>query len=164
VTAWLGFRLFGGPLPGGFARSTMWRLAWLYFLVLTIVFGPSLEPVLDPRFIGHQAREILTHTVTSLPLGLACLGIVQRVLRLRVRAGSWGPRWRAAGLIGVFAIPAYLGIAALTTDAMAAGQTEFGLAAVVAAHFFEHSLDFVLLGCLVVGLEGARLQVERLVR
>jgi hypothetical protein len=54
-------------------------------------------------------------------------------------------------------IPAYLGIAVFATDAMATGQTERGLAAVVAAHFFEHVLDFVLAGCLVVGIEGLRL-------
>ena len=158
VTAWIGFRFLGGPPPGDVRNSRTWRAAWFYFLALTIVFGVSLEPILDPRFIGHQAREILTHAITTLPLGLGLLAIVQRFVG--AGRGTRRPPWRAAAFAGVVLIPAYLGIAVLATDAMATGQTERGLAAVVAAHFFEHSLDFVLISFLVVGLEGVRLELN----
>jgi hypothetical protein len=155
VSAWVGYRFLGGPTPGEFRRSRTWRVAWLYFLALTVVFGLSLEPILDPRFIGHQAREILTHALTTLPLGLGLLAAVHRLAG--VQCASRPGRWPTAALAGVMLIPAYLGIAVFATDAMATGQTERGLAAVVAAHFFEHVLDFVLAGCLVVGIEGLRL-------
>jgi hypothetical protein len=52
-------------------RSRFWtRVAWGYFLALTLVFGMSADVFLDVRYAGHQAREILTHGPVTLLLGL----------------------------------------------------------------------------------------------
>jgi hypothetical protein len=48
----------------------------------------------------------------------------------------------------VVAIPAYLAVSMLRGDVMAVAQSDRGLAAMVAGHLFEHTLDFVLVGLL----------------
>jgi hypothetical protein len=53
-------------------------------------------------------------------------------------------------------IPVYLGIVAVRGDVMAAGQSDRGLAAMVAAHYFEHALDYLLVALLVLGGVGLR--------
>ncbi|HUF71082.1 MAG TPA: hypothetical protein VMM79_20695 [Longimicrobiales bacterium] len=156
VAAWAGARLFGRSLPSAGSGKALVVAAWSYFVALTIVFGVSVEPFVDPRFIGHQAREILTHGLVTLPLGLGLLAIVEgAVARSDPRLS--GPRPSPVRIAGVFAIPIFLAIGVLAADAMAAGQTEGGLAAMVAAHFFEHVLDYVLVGLLVVGGHAFRL-------
>jgi hypothetical protein len=155
VTAWMGARLAGGPPPARSSGTVIGRVAWLYFLGVTAVFGVGLEPVLDPRFIGHQAREILTHALTTLPVGLGVMAVVQRAAPVPAEDGGRG-RPAVIQIAGLIAIPAYLGIAVVTADAMAAGQTDRGLSAMVAAHFFEHSLDYLLAALLVVGFQAGR--------
>ena len=49
-------------------------------------------------------------------------------------------------------IPAYLGGRMLNGDVMAAGQTQSGLAPMVAGHMFEHTLDYVFVGLMAGGL------------
>jgi hypothetical protein len=156
LAAWLGYRFLGGPVPNGSSRSTSRRIAWLYFVGLTVMFSFGFEPFFDPRFIGHQARDILTHAVTTLPLGLGLIALVHRVLG--VTPGAAPPDRLGVRIAAVLAIPAYLGAATLLGDALSTGQTERGLAAMVAAHVVEHVLDFVLAGLLVVGLEAMKLQ------
>jgi hypothetical protein len=58
--------------------------------------------------------------------------------------------------MAVVAIPVYLGAGVLLTDAMGAGQTGGGLPAMVAAYFFEHTLDYLLLALLVAGGQAVR--------
>ena len=48
-------------------------------------------------------------------------------------------------------VPIYLAIVAMRGDVMAAGQSDRGLAAMVAAHYFEHALDYLLVALLVLG-------------
>ena len=146
--------------------------AWGYFAILTAVFGLSGETFTDPRYVGHQAREILTH-------GPITLLLVFGVLHL---AGTWiagAPRRETEAETGrssapapatsratpvrfvrwvrpaVFAaIPLYLAVVAIAGDAMMAGQTDRGLAAMVAGHAFEHALDYVFVTLLAVGGYG----------
>ena len=152
VVAWLGARLFAGPPPRRPLASPLGRIAWLYFGLLTVAYGITTEPFVDPRFIGHQARELFTHALITLPLGL---GVVALVSQPAATSGADVRRPSRAGLVAVFAIPVYLTIAMRLTDSVSSGQTEGGLAAMVAAHFFEHSLDYVLAGLLVTGLANA---------
>jgi hypothetical protein len=58
---------------------------------------------------------------------------------------------------GFLAIPLYLGAAVLLGDVMAAGQTGGGLPAMVAAHFFEHTLDYAFVTLLCAGTFGLML-------
>jgi hypothetical protein len=131
-------------------------VAWSYFLGLTAIFGLQLESILDPWFIRHQAREILTHASVTLPLGLGLLAIIHR--SVGAGQGARPDRPSVPRFAGVLAIPAYCGIAVLATDALTTGQSERGLSAMVAAHYFEHSLNFVLIGLLVVGFQAFRLR------
>lgn len=156
LAAWFGYRFLGGPAPNGSRRSTSRRIAWLYFVGLTVALSFGFEPFFDPRFIGPQARDIVTHAVTTLPLGLGLIALVHRVLG--VTPGASSPDRLGVRIVAVLAIPAYLAVAGLLGESMATGQTDRGLAAMLAAHFVEHVPDYVLTGLLVVGFEAGRLQ------
>lgn len=164
-TLWLGLatslcarvaaRWLGAPAPsdtrGG---GILTAVAWGWFLGLSLVFVPSTEPFLDPRYIGHQAREILTHSLVTLPVGLGLLAMCLRA------HGCGEPRSGVAVpisltcLAAVFVIPIYLGLATVLGGAIAHGQTAGGLAAMVAAHFFEHVLDYLFVALLCSGGYG----------
>jgi cytochrome bd-type quinol oxidase subunit 2 len=124
------------------------RAAWAYFAALTMVFGVSAAVFVDPQYAGHQAREILTHALITLPLGIALL------LRAADRGERRAPRldgWTALALALVVAIPVLLGAVALSGGVMEHGQAEHGLGAMVAAHYFEHTLDYLLVLLLLAG-------------
>lgn len=120
-------------------------LAWAYFALLTVVFGLSRDVLFDVRYVGHQAREILTHGPMTLLLGLGLLlAATGRGQHSAARSLSL-PRWMTGALwMLAMAIPLYLAVVSLTGDVMEHGQSEQGLAAMVAAHYFEHTLDYLL--------------------
>lgn len=168
-TLWLGLatalcaqiaaRWFGAPLPGeAHARRVIGAIAWGWFLGLSLIFVPTPEPFLDPRYIGHQAREILTHSLVTLPLGMGLLAYIFRHHGHRP-AGNRPLQSTLSipAIAAVVAIPAYLGFATVFADALAHGQTAGGMAAMVAAHFFEHVLDYVFVALLCVGGYGVLL-------
>jgi hypothetical protein len=138
------------------ASRRPWQIAaWAWFLGLTLVFRPTLEPFTDPRFIGHQAREILTHGLVTLPLVIAVMCLFSGSNDERPRSQAAGDRTMLALTAFAFvAIPVFLGISAIVGDAMSAGQTDSGLSAMVAAHFFEHLLDYVFVASLCAGFAG----------
>ena len=161
-------RLLGAPalrLHGAFLTA-----AWGYFLLLTLVFGLSGAVFQDIQYVGHQAREVMTHGPTTLLLGLGILLAAGGTANARAEKGGAEmagsrhafdpPRWMTAGFAGlVLLIPIYLGGLGLTGDVMEHGQTAEGPAAMVAAHYFEHSLDYMLaLLLLVSGLALVRLR------
>lgn len=164
-TLWLGLasslcarsaaRWLGAPSPSDTETGRLLTaVAWGWFLGLSLVFVPSAEPFLDPRYIGHQAREILTHSLVTLPVGLG-------LLALCLRAHGCGAGHRQPSMpislpcvAAVLAIPLYLGLATVLGGAIAHGQTAGGLAAMVAAHFFEHALDYLFVGMLCAGAYG----------
>ena len=178
-TAWFGVvaLLLTGRSPGDPGGAAVSRasstapawIAWGYFFGLTAVWGFSGEIFTSVRYAGHQAREILTHGAVTLPLALGVLRLQRDWLsvsdpdgpprRLRTAVGSAAARrtgpgtWLSAGL--AFAIPAYLAAVALSGDVMEAGQSEHGLSAMVAGHFFEHVLDYVFVVCLTAGARAA---------
>jgi hypothetical protein len=141
-------------VPGlpGLGVSRFWRrAAWGYFIVLTLVFGLSADIFADARYAGHQAREILTHGPVT---ALAGLGI------LLAWSGAGGTRPTARDpdirvtrlLVGVvLLVPIHLAVVSLRGDVMAQGQSDLGLSAMVAAHYFEHTLDYLLVLLLLLG-------------
>lgn len=154
-------RLAGGAV---LSHRRLWlRVAWGAFVGLTLVFGMSADVFLDVRYAGHQAREILTHGPVTLLLGIGVLLAAGGGAEPAVVPAD-GPALPVRGvllLFGVLAVlvPVYLGIVGLGGDVMAQGQTQLGLGAMVGAHYFEHSLDYMLvLAFLVAGLAlaGAR--------
>jgi hypothetical protein len=127
------------------------RAAWVYFMGLTVIFGLSTDIFVDARYAGHQAREILTHGPVTLLLGLG-------MLLAWSSAGRTGserrdPIGRATPLlVGVaLLVPIHLAVVSLHGDVMAEGQSALGLSAMVAAHYFEHSLDYLLVFLLLLG-------------
>lgn len=152
------------PADDGKSRSRRMPLAWIpwmYVLAATLVFGVSSDTIMDVRYAGHQAREILTHgTITAL-LGLGSLHLASNWLRsgrslseksplpiLRRNRGTW------IALALFFAIPLFLALVSWSGDIMEAGQSEHGLAAMVGGHVFEHVLDYAFVAILAVGTYG----------
>lgn len=141
-------RLAGKEALGIHRRWT--TAGWGYFLALTVVFGVSGDIFLDVRYAGHQAREILTHGPVTLLLGV---GVLLLAGRPSIGDTSQAPRLarRVAAALWV-AIPIWLAAVALSGDVMEEGQSEHGLAAMVAAHTFEHVLDYLLVLFLLTGI------------
>ena len=130
------------------------RLGLLVFVVLTVAFAGSwqgmVKTVADPIYLGHQARELVTHLLTTLPISWGvCL-----LLAAGVRAGRPLPtstafratpfliRSLAAGGAGAL-LGLFLGLGAALNDAPSQGQTE-DVAMLVFPHFFEHSFSYLV--------------------
>lgn len=131
--------------------TAAWRAAWVSLLLPTLLFGVSALSVTSVRYTGHQARELLTHVPITLPLMFATVVIVRgsivpagAAVRLpmptRILAALRASPWRTALAL---AIPVFLAVRTLAGDPMAEGQSEGGLVAMVAAHVFEHTLDYL---------------------
>lgn len=136
--------------PRGKPRHFLASLA--VFLLLTIMFRLTAAPFTDPVYLGHQARELLTHGLVTLPLTTAvCLVLASSstdanldethtFLRALLLPGS------AAILIG-----SYVLVRAIASSAADMGQTsEFHR--LVLAHFFEHSFGYAVVPVLAGSL------------
>lgn len=129
---------------------------WLYFILLTGIFGISGRIFVDVRYAGHQAREIMTHGLITLMIGLALILVPRRSGRITgwkaiFHAGDRTSGLRMALLAG---IPLYLAIITLSGDVMSEGQSKLGPSAMIGAHFFEHILDYLLVMLLAVPMSG----------
>ena len=144
--------------------SRFWMIAaWGFFLGLTLVFGISGDVFSDVRYTGHQAREILTHAPVTLLLGLAVLLAGHRPGHDAVPAAAAlrPPLPIVFGLLFLL-IPGYLAVVTLSGDVMAHGQSQQGLGGMVAAHYFEHSLDYLAAFLLLVaGLDRGALPTRQ---
>lgn len=111
---------------------------------LTLMYGPSLEPFVHPHFLGHQAREAVTHALVTLPL---CLGVGLATAARPDLGAQSGPRgWPARSLMVVAVLSLILvlwtGLGAMLTGASGERQTD-SVVAIVAVHFFEHGLGYI---------------------
>lgn len=129
-------------------RNVLVLTALLYAL-LSLLFGFSWEPFNRPIFLGHQARELLTHTLVTLPLALATTLMLAH--RFATTTGSSKPpMWPIpASGIAALALALYLVVGALLTRAVSLRQTT-GIAAAIFPHFFEHALSYLIVS-LVAG-------------
>jgi hypothetical protein len=136
------------------------------FIVLTIVFAagptPLTMPFTDSRYLGHQARELLTHGLVTLPIAFGCCLILigQTAPIDRVHHGAQGrrvagPAWlrgaAASAILGT-ALAGYVGIASLVTGAASRGQADDPVT-LIFPHVFEHGFTYLvvsLTACLVV--------------
>jgi hypothetical protein len=118
------------------------------FLLATLLFGPNLKPFLDGIHIGHQARELFTHLLVTLPLSVgAGLLALQAVSYRRPRMAPHFsirsvPRVSWAASAGVVLIGLYLTVGFLVTAAYGRGQSSNPVALVL-VHFFEHGLSYL---------------------
>lgn len=106
--------------------------AWAVFAALTIVFGISSDSFIDPRYLGHQARELFTHTLVTIPLAVAIIASPSTSFKFNPKSFS------------IFVLlSAYLAAGVLLTGARHHTQSS-DWTAVVCAHFFEHSFSYLV--------------------
>lgn len=149
--------------------GTRLRLAaWGWVALATLVFGVSTDVVADPRYVGHQAREIATAGLVFLPLTVGTLAWIRgEAARPAPGPGALPdglPAARRPSAIGIglaVAIPLYLAGATLALGSMEAAH-DAPLAALVAGHAFEHALDLAFVLLSAVGLQA--LLARRLTR
>lgn len=127
--------------------------SWAVMVVLTLVFGLTMDPFTSGRYIGHQAREIMTHGAITLPF----------VFAFGVRPSGISSHIRPAGVfvtilawLAVLLIPLYLTIAFSRTGLEATAQLSTGVSGVVAGHVFEHALDYLMVFLLTMAMIGGR--------
>ena len=153
-----------------FRRNRVLVTAWAVFAALTIVFGVSKATFIDPRYLGHQSRELFTHTLVTIPLAVAAVAYLtwrthscvqrshscERLVLAGVRPSppvGRTPRSAAgpqAGLIFnwkpflIFALlSTYLAVGVLVTGARHHAQSS-DWTAVICAHFFEHTFSYLV--------------------
>lgn len=125
--------------------TSLYRIALFLFLTLTLVFRPTLEPFLDTLFLGHQARELATHFLITLPLALgAGLWVIERRGQpLVYPAGPSSFKPLRGLLVVAVLIGAWLAVGVLVTGAAGEGQTS-SLTALLAGHVFEHAFGYAV--------------------
>lgn len=141
-------------------RMPLFGGALVAFAAVTLLFHPTSEPVIEPTFLGHQIRELFTHTLVTLPLAMGvCFELAEKFSpggSARSNASNW-PIYLAGGLSVVCG--AFLLVASVLRKAQEHGQTT-SLPALLFPHFFEHSLGYVLVpalaGLLYLGGRGSR--------
>jgi hypothetical protein len=129
--------------------------SWALLAGLTLAFGITLDPFVDARYLGHAARELFTHSLVTVPLAVAaCLSLAHRSDERALAA-----RLLCLGAVAVWAIPAlYLATGVVVTASYTHAQTSDPVQ-IVAGHFFEHGLSY-----LVVPAHAAVLYVLPLAR
>lgn len=143
----------GVPSASASAARLM-RTGWIIIALLTVGFGVSAEPFTSNRYIGHQAREILTHGSITLPFVLAaCVKVAGGIPPARNGQMAGRPvqafHWAATLGIPVFLVTAFGG-----GGLEGSAQMESGLAGVVAAHVFEHVLDYAFVLAMTLTIAG----------
>lgn len=136
-----------GPQRHRDGRALMFT-AWGLFVALCVVFGISALAFTSVRYTGHQARELVTHAPITLPLVFAALALTAGTARASRADRRVAALFRVFGAspvrtLLVVAVPVLLAVTTMRGDVMTEGQSEGGLAAMVAAHVFEHTLDYV---------------------
>jgi hypothetical protein len=134
--------------PGLSGRGSLLTVAaWILFAGLTLVFGVNRSPFADAVYLGHQARELATHAIVTVPLGLGlCLRLAatRPLDPRRMLAGLLSPAVLGPALLAI-AIGVYLAAGVMMTGAVDQGQTS-SLSALIFPHFFEHTLTYLVVG------------------
>ena len=127
------------------------------YVALTLVFSHGRmffeleQPFRDPQYLGHQAREVLTHALVTVPVawGVCILLLSNRQTTFSAKSTSRNSRPSPAiavtvmsGVFGVL-LATYVCVAALMAGAVSRGQTTDPVT-LIFPHFFEHSFTYVL--------------------
>jgi hypothetical protein len=129
-------------------RRELLIIAWGLFVAFTLLFRVTSEPFVEATFLGHQARELFTHVLVTLPLALGvCVGLSGRLARADgARSSESLSAIVFAGLASVVSA-LFLLVMSLLTGARDQGQTD-SLAGLLFPHFFEHALGYLLVPAL----------------
>lgn len=140
---------------------------------LTLVMGRTIDPFLDPRYIGHQGRELFTHLSMTLPLSF---GILLRDLSVpsiktvdATGSDGWTSRNHMSGVghprrvrndllvaTGVLFFTVVLLVGGtLVTGAVEHARPNAPLSSLVAGHLFEHTVDYALVVCFTLIISRA---------
>lgn len=130
-----GFRIVAGALA--------------VFLGLTLVFAHSpaglARPFTDAIYIGHEARELFTSVLVTLPLAFGT-GFLAARDRAPAASGADRTAHRARWILAIaagIALGFYLCLGAVFMDAAASGQTD-DVVMLIAPHFFEHAQTYAV--------------------
>ena len=131
----------GGAGP---ERKWLFRATLALFAGVTLVFRPTLEPFREPTFLGHQARELFTHTLVTLPLALGiCFSLARQFAPTRgIRSAQPVAPIVLAGGLSV-AVGLFLLVGTVLSGARDQGQTS-SLGGLLFPHFAEHAIGYVL--------------------
>jgi hypothetical protein len=121
-------------------RNRVLVTAWAAFAALTLLFGVSKATFIDPRYLGHQSRELFTHTLVTMPLAITFL--VGRTPRSAAGPQA-GFTFRWAPFLIFALLSTYLAAGVLLTGARHHAQSS-DWTAVICAHFFEHSFSYLV--------------------
>jgi hypothetical protein len=135
--------LAAGRSKGNRTGLSLFAALLAVFIALTVLFVPSAESFTDPVFLGHQAREVFTHSVVTIPIAWSvCLllarstwntpGVGTAPVAASLLAGGIG------AIVGLFVL-----LGSLATSAASQGQSE-SLAVLIFPHFFEHTFSYVV--------------------
>lgn len=169
VAALLHYGIHGSLPPRRRAVRRQWIGGTIVaVLAMTMLLGLTTAPFLDPRYIGHQLRELLTHLSITLPLSFGVLlreihtasGLITKQIH---RSGWIGqrhiemvvPSRRIHHDLIAAATVLFLGLLFLAggtflTGAVGHARPGTPLSSLVAAHLFEHTVDYLLVACLAL--------------
>ncbi len=158
-----------GPLlGGGYVRPRPIRRARgiggcvAALVLLTVLCGPSWQPVSDARTIGHAARELATHVLITLPLSFGILlGLSRPPPADAGGAAARPPPDVIAALAIGLVVALFLVASTLATGAVGAARPAIPASSLVAAHAFEHALDYLWLALLCTWLAGLKRGISR---
>jgi len=111
------------------------------FAILTVIFGLSSAPFTDARFLGHQARELFTHALITVPLAIGCCLSIPRG-----EAPTSAPKpeiWPTVAIATGIILAAYLGFGIVLTRSQHLAQTNDWIK-VICGHFFEHTISYLV--------------------
>lgn len=145
---------FGAPRRNATAPLVVAALV----VVVTAATLRDASPFVDARYLGHQAREVLTHLVVTLPLSFAALAWVGR-WRIEAPTRQGGSRTTIAIALAGLGVLAYLVLGAAVTGASRVAQPA-ATSSLVGAHCFEHALDYVVVVLLTIAWAPGRTIVE----
>ncbi|MCW3783068.1 hypothetical protein OM960_16080 [Defluviimonas sp. CAU 1641] len=127
--------------------------AWPVILIVGAVFaglslafgagtGLAATSVLDPVYLGHQAREVATNALVTIPLGFF---VCARLAETPSFGRPNGPGIATGGVIMLAALglAGYIAHGALTGGAMEEAQST-DLRVLIFPHFFEHMFTYAV--------------------
>jgi hypothetical protein len=127
------------------------------FIALTVMFSRGRlffeleQPFRDPQYLGHQAREVVTHALVTVPIAWGVCMVLLSDWKTTLSAKSTTRTFRIsttlagtmiAGAAGLL-VATYVCVAALMAGAVSLGQTKDPVT-LIFPHFFEHSFTYVL--------------------
>ena len=129
--------------------ATLVATSLVLFAVCSVFFRLHTHALTDPLYLAHQVREIGTHGSVTIPLCIGALAILESRLmkdnkmpdsRTHSRFPRWG--WIIALIVAAMLTGGTL-IALMGKNVMQHAQQPGNYSALIAAHYFEHSFDYV---------------------